>query len=244
MRHRHLLFGDAQGGFAANPTLRSKFSFYADLTDGSTTTEAVAANDLTNNAVVTFVAGGTPAGYSKYVVASSQYLSRASFGAVEVVAGQSFCISAWVNLDDLLTVNKTIVGKDISGGREYHFFHNQPTNRFRFDLNVGGVFNQVVHGTVPIKETWYHVVAWFDAGTGRMSITVDNGTPVVSLVLSGNLVPSSTEFAIGRRQIVGNNNFMGGRITRVGIGRFVPTAEEITHLFNAGAGRLYSEITI
>jgi len=244
MRHRHLLFGDAQGGFAANPTLRSKFSFYADLTDGSTTTEAVAANDLTNNAVVTFVAGGTPAGYSKYVVASSQYLSRASFGAVEVVAGQSFCISAWVNLDDLLTANKAIVGKDVSGGREYYLSHVVGTNRFTLDLNVGGTMRTVTNATVPLKETWYHVVAWFDAGTGRMSITVDNGTPVVSLVLSGNLVPSSTEFNIGSRRFVGNINFMGGRITRVGIGRFVPTAAEITHLFNAGAGRLYSEITI
>jgi len=245
MRHRHLLFGDAQGGFAANPTLKSRFSFYADLTDSSTTTESVAGNDLTNNGVVTFVAGGTPAGYSNYVVASSQYLSRASVGAVEVVAGQSFCISAWVYLDDLLTANKAIVGKDISGGREYYLYHLQSVNRFTVEFNIGGTIRQQQYaGTVPTKETWYHVVAWFDASTGRMSTTVNDGTPVVSSVIAGNLVPSSTEFNIGSRRFAGNNNFMGGRITRVGIGRFVPTAAEITHLFNAGSGRLYSEITI
>jgi len=239
MRHRHLLFGDAQGGFAANPTLRSKFSFYADLTDGSTTTEAVAANDLTNNAVVTFVAGGTPVGYSNYVAASLQFLSRATFGAVEPVLDQSYCMAAWVYLD-ALTSSMPIAGKWRPSNFEYLMQLNGTSQMRVLVRNAANTVNVIATSpTTLTKETWYFFVAGFDASTSQIYISTNGGARTNTAATQR--VGGTAEFRIGSADAA---SYMDGRITRVGFGRFVPTAEEITHLFNAGAGRLYSEITI
>ena len=236
--------GDGSGGSGGGATLKSKFTFYANLNSTDTTTDTVAGNNLTNNGVVTFVAGGTPSGYGQFVTASSQYLSRATTPALEMAAGQSFMISAWVYLDNLLTDNKVVVGKDLLGAREYNLYHAQASNAFAFFVTTSTGFQQISNGSVtPVAATWYHLLAWFDSTLQTVNLAINNGT-ASSAAATGNAVATTTEFDIGRIAYVGANQYMGGRITRVALGRFVPTAAEITHLYNAGAGRLYSEITI
>jgi len=240
MRHRHLLFGDAQGGFAANPTLRSKFSFYADLTDEATTADAVAGNNLTDNGGVIFAFGGIPAGRSQYVAASLQFLSRATFGAVEPVLDQSYCMAAWVYLD-ALTSNMPVVTKW------------RPVNNFEYLLQLNGTSqmrmlvrnaanNANVVATSPTTlttGTWNFFVVGFDAAAAQVYISANGGARTNTAATQR--IGGTAEFRIGSSDAA---IYMDGWITRVGFGRFVPTAAEITHLFNAGAGRLYSEITI
>ena len=237
--------GDGSGGSGGGvATLKGKIAAAYDLTSGSTTTDAVAGNNLTNNGVTTFVAGGTPSGYGQFVTASSQYLSRATTPALEVAAGQSFMISAWVYLDNLITDNKVVVGKDLLGAREYNLYHGQVSNAFAFFVTTSTGLQQITNVSVtPVVSTWYHLLAWFDAGLQTVNLVINNGT-LNSAAATGNAVVTTTEFNIGRIAYVGANQYMGGRITRVALGRFVPTAAEIAHLYNAGAGRLYSEITI
>jgi|GEM_PF-5447360 len=240
MRHRHLLFGDAQGGFAANPTLRSKFTFYADPDDGDPPlVDSVAGNNLTNNGAVTFVAGGTPAGYSNYVAASLQFLSRATFGAVEPVLDQSYCMAAWVYLD-ALTSNMPIAGKWRPSNFEYLMQLNG-TSQMRFLVrNSANSANLIATSPTTLTTgTWNFFVAGFDASASQVYISTNGGARTNTA--GSPRIGGTADFRIGHSD---GAIYMDGRITRVGFGRFVPTAAEITHLFNAGAGRLYSEITI
>lgn len=234
------LDGYSDGVASGAATLLSKFSAYYDLTDNSTSNDLVAGNNLTATGSPSFLGGSTPAGYVQLTAASSQYLSRATFAAVEPQASQSLCVCAWVYADTL-PAGMPIVGKWRSGDNEYLLQFNATSARFLGRNAANTATTIITNGATLVTGAWNYIVCGYDFLNAQLYFSLNGAAKTTAAAGTGLRVGGTALFQVGRQDTA---TTMNGRITRVGIGRFVPIAAEITHLYNAGAGRLYSEITI
>lgn len=57
----------------------------------------------------------------------------------------------------------------------YGLRYDANADRFGFFTASGGVVYPVSAGPVPLLNTWYFVIGWYDAGTGKNYCQVDNG---------------------------------------------------------------------
>jgi hypothetical protein len=166
--------------------------------------------------------------------ASSQYLQRVDSAAVQVTG--EFTFSCWVRVDDVAAAAIVIISKDNSATREYLLGHGSAVGFF---FSIAAVTAQV--GSPATAGVWYHLVGWIDGGDGKCRLRVNDTTTYLSAATA--LAPGGTDFGIGCRFVPAPQLFFTGIIDEVGFWKRKLTSDEITALYNGGAGLPFSSFT-
>lgn len=176
---------------------------------------------------------------------TSDYLSRASTASLQF-GDESFSVAAWVKLESKQAFH-TLIGKydaSASPKSEWELNYRSTTDRFRFIVSandagsVQGVVSSNVFGA-PSLATWYFVVGVHDAAGNTVQISVNAGT-ADSAAYSGGCHASTADITIGLRNNTGVLNYGDGLHDEVCVYRKALSADEITWLYNGGAGRSYA----
>jgi hypothetical protein len=200
-------------------------------------TDEVGGNTLTNNNVVTFVAGKV-GNAANFVAASSQFLSKADNAALST-GDIDFTFSAWVKFTTLGTNNPQIIAKDSdASNRDYNLDFYHVPNAFRFYINGGSVIIQSTK-TDLTTGVWYFVVAWHDSVANTINIQVNNGT--IDSAATANTAPSDSAatFCIGARTYATFEGYFDGLVDEVSFRKRTLTAAERSVLYNSGNGLAY-----
>jgi len=151
---------------------------------------------------------------------------------------QDFTTSGWIKYTSFPGVGGTIGawGNGNAGNanpleQEWILYVLRTDKHLRWLVSDGTHYGEIDSGVAVAPNTWYFVVAWYDAAQGRIYVQVNNGTPAYASYAYG---PSARNrgFALGRT----NDNFMSGLIQNVGVWDRVLTADERTALYNSGSG--------
>jgi RHS repeat-associated protein len=121
--------------------------------------------------------------------------------------------------------------------RDYALIQSNNTLLFR----VGnGSTNASVTSATFTANTWHTVVAWHDSVNNTINIQIDNGTPTTASY-SGGAMDTTYPLSIGGHA---NSTYVfNGRIDEVSLYKRVLNANERTWLYNAGAGRTYTDLS-
>lgn len=155
-----------------------------------------------------------------------------------------FTIACWVKVEaGSGTVFPVAVSKHsaTAAQREYLLYFDTTANRFALAVYVSTSQIDVVannFGAVS-QDTWYHLVAWHDSVNDLIGISVNAGTADTTLH-SGGVNDGNAAFQIGAASAASLH--WDGLIDEVGFWKRKLTAEEITWLYNGGAGRSYADI--
>jgi hypothetical protein len=197
-------------------------------------------NHLTDNNTV-----GQVGDAADFESGNSEYLDHAD--NADLSTGDiDFALAAWVNLEDD-TAFRTIIDREGAGPvGEYNLaYHSAGDGSFRFTVynSNASLDDSVVAAIIPLTATWYFIVAWHDTTLDKIFISVNaQGTPDEAprtVTISNTAAP----FSLGAYQYGGTpGGFFDGLMKRVGFWKRVLTAEEITWLYNGGAGRSYAEV--
>jgi hypothetical protein len=156
----------------------------------------------------------------------------------------SFTISVWIYSDiDYNTGGdyKSILAKYYTptDDRSYALVVRE-TDKLRLRISEDGdLTNEVVSSESLVKETWYHVVAVFDAGN-EMRLYINNGSPVSESTSLNSIHSSSEPLYIGQVTRNTGNYLFDGIIDEIGVWNRVLTEEEISLLYNSGSGLSYN----
>jgi hypothetical protein len=162
-----------------------------------------------------------------------QSLTIASNASLQVTS--DFTFSAWVNLSSLGSGFQCIVGKTAGGAADYLMLYDPASLGLLFQ--AGGV--NATSGLLGATSTWYHIVGWFDSTDNKARVRINDTTTFVSST-AGTLTQSAGAFGIGG--VTGIPDVLG-LIDEVGFWKRKLTAQEITALYNGGAGLPYSSFT-
>lgn len=221
-------------------TLLAKITSYWNMDEASNVTraDAVASEDLTDNASSVAAVAGKINNGGEYTDISSKYLKRSSDSTLQT-GDVDFEFTAWVKLA-AKTDYMMIVTKDgaIAGQREYLLYYDQGADRFTFQVfKATDSAQSVSSGSSPSAGVWYFIDCWHDAATDTLNIMVDNAD-LQSTGYAGTLQAASNgEFRIGS---TANGGFeMEGVIDEVGFWKTLLTTPERILLYNAGVGLSY-----
>jgi hypothetical protein len=228
-----------RGGPVAPPQhlLGSLISYWKLDEASGTRADSVGANNLgAVNAPVG--ASGKINNGALCVAASSQYLQISSNPSLQV-AGTDFTFSAWVKLASAPTSLPYIIfGKGTSGTPEYAMFYF-PSTGFQFFTQAGGS-SAASSGSVVANGVWTHVVSWFDFASSLCHIRINDAT-TYDAAATNTVGLGVAQFCIGA--ISDPTWFCDGMIDEVGYWKRLLTAQEITALYNGGAGLPFSSFT-
>jgi Concanavalin A-like lectin/glucanases superfamily len=191
-------------------------------------------NDLTDNNTVTQAAGKIGQA-AQFVRTNSEFLTRTS--TADLTTGNvDFTFSAWVYLDSKPADYMNILSKWAANG-EYELHWQNDVDEFIMGTRGAG-FNAVAR-TVPRVHpsalTWYHIIAWQDAGGATTGISV-NGVEGTASVTSP-INATAAVFGIGELTGVSPGfRSWDGRIDEVGMWRRLLTSTEKAALYNSGNG--------
>jgi hypothetical protein len=192
------------------------------------------ANNLTDVNTVTAVAGKI-GDAGDFVAANSEKLTLAH--NADISTGDiDFAFSGWFYRDSG-GANRRIFGKGNDGATttEYELYWNSGNNKMTWVVFSGGTTAVgTVHSTETINtSTWYFFVVWHDAANNTVSISINNGTPAEAATTGSPAAAATANFSIGAKGVTG---YWDGLIDSVSFWKRIPTADERTELYNAGAG--------
>lgn len=221
---------------AVNPGTTNLVAWYTLESGGTDATGR--GNDLSATGSPGYVAGVVG---NAVDCSSGNYLSRAD--TADLSTGDvDFTICGWVKIDTTSGSNWSIIDKyggAGSGLREYLVYKN-PSNQAALILSSDGNTQSIsvtasTFGALS-AATWYFVAAWHDSVNNIAGISV-NGTSNTSAYSSG-VRDSSQAFRVGHGQFTG----FDGKIDEVCMYKRVLTTDELTWLYNSGAGRTYADL--
>jgi hypothetical protein len=200
---------------------------------------SIASQTLTDNNTVTSDTGVVYSTAADFTRANSEYLSRASEATLQM-GNINFWIGVWLQMATLPggTANYVIVSKENGNPSwEYRIDYNDSVDRFRFILFPSG--GSEVRGNnlgAAAANTWYFLMAWHVSSAAKLYMSINAGSIDDGNVLSTPSTNSSS-FRIGARSST-PTDFFDGVIGPVMIGKnYVPTTDDISFLYNSGAGR-------
>ncbi|NTW31333.1 MAG: LamG domain-containing protein [Bacteroidetes bacterium] len=189
-------------------------------------------NNLTNNGSVAFDAGKVNNAANFGTTNTSKYLHLAS---VPTFTNSNFSISAWVNIpsgfgscifaEGYVGNNNPIISLIVNTATSIELVN-------RDNSTVGLVSTPAISALSP--DTWYHFV-W--TCTSTVSNLYINGVNVDSNKSFTANAGSFNTANIGVRQRQSNDGYATGKIDEVGLWSRVLTSQEISDLFNNGAGQ-------
>jgi hypothetical protein len=216
------------GGGVVSPLLTGLISAWRMSADG---TDSHGTNTLTNNNTVTFVAGGKSgnAAYSGNISATPRYLSRTGLS----LSGD-WSIAMWFKYTAIATGDVNFLVTDDAAFAGTSFNLTAPDTVFSV---YGDNFTNVTIAGLPTANVWHLAVCAFDFATkmGKLSIDgaayVDGNGPVTSGWGAQSTIKLMQSYASG-----GSDELL---LDEVSLWSKVLSAEEVTSLYNAGAGLFY-----
>lgn len=228
-------------------TLQDLFSCFYELeeSNGSRVDRVLAnANDLTDANGVTQNTGKI--GHcGQFVILSGSSLLRASNASLQWGDIGAF-VHAWVYLDSKpAAANQGIITKDNFADREYALMYEQSSDRFRWSIygSVGGGDAVTVKADVlgsPSLATWYQVLGIHDPVANTSAIWV-NGRMDTSAAATAGVYAGASNFRVGGFS-AGTSTF-DGRIDQAGMGKAVPSLQQIQTLYNAGNALSWAQMS-
>lgn len=190
---------------------------------------------LTDNNTVGSATGLVYSNAASFVRTNSEFLSRASESVLQTGAVDFWC-AVWVYLDakdgEMYFVSKS----DFEWAAAYRL------NGDRFVFYANTSFNRITgnnHGS-PSTGVWNLIVVWRNQTAGTAHISVNAGTANSGTVAAPTA--GSGAFLIGAHNSA--SNYMDGRIGPCMFGKdYVPTTDDLTWLYNSGAGRTYADFS-
>lgn len=196
-------------------------------------------NHLTDNGSVGSGTGkiGTAAD-----ITTTTYLSCADNAALST-GDIDFTISVWCKADSFSGAYGQVLSKwstDDANNEYLIDYTSDTTQTFRFGVRSGTTFGSVSWSSSASTATWYHIVAWHNATSNEILISVNNGTPV-SAAWSIGVNDGDSTFMIGALGGFSGNveSHFDGLIDEVGFWKRVLTSDERTSLYNGGSGFAY-----
>ena len=210
-----------------------------------TRVDSFGSNDLTDNNTVT-QATGIVGNAAQFTAANTEFLDIADNADLST-GNISFSICGWAFFDTFPVGGSGITAKgDANANSTFEYSLESetvsgPLTQFRFIISDGtstSTVQSLSFGGLSL-DTWYFVVAGYDADADELFISVNNGTVDTTTFTTGS--QDTTEpFVIGSRKVVaGHDIFMDGRIDEVGFWKRVLTAQEKTDLYNGGSGNTF-----
>ncbi len=205
-----------------------------DEASGSRADNSGNANTLTDNNTVTSTTGqvGTAATFTR---ANSERLSRADQASFETAAA-SWTACGWARFTTLPGLIMGLVSKWNAVGTIGYRLHLDTGSKPSVVSNPdGGAGITATWGSALSTATWYFIAGGYDAGTQKVWVSVNAGTPVSSSAAAQTLPDGTHEFQLGAVDSAGHLNgdmdewgFWNGRVL---------TAAELTYIYNGGTGR-------
>lgn len=212
---------------------------YWKLDEASGTRADSAGNGYTladNNTVAS--ASGKISNAADFTAANSESLTVADNANLSM-GNNDFTIACWAQWKAEVSYY-TILSKHSTSDNstsEYLLMRRQDTDDLMFSIYSGSSTIRVDTTLDLSATTWYFIVAWHDAASDTINITVNDGT--VFSTATGGSAPNdtTTQFSIGSTNNSGN--YHDGLVDEVGIWRRVLTSGERTTLYNSGTGLSY-----
>lgn len=167
----------------------------------------------------------------------TQYLYHADDAALRPTT--SFTFTGWAKWTGSIFV-PVILAKQTSDSAGYVLYVDTfNSNKLTWGVDDSTNFRVDLHSTNSTSaDTWFFFVVWYDSDNNQTGMSVDNGTPVTTGI-TGITQDSGSEFRIGARYYPGSNIPFNGLIDEVGFWTKVLSSDEITQLYNGGAGLSY-----
>lgn len=197
--------------------------------------DEVGSNDLADNNTVLYTAG-VIGNAARFAAAKSEYLSIADNADVSITGDCFF--SVWFRTDTT-TAHRAIIAKDKAAApREFLLFHRSTTNLDWIVFNDLGQTSVATEATVS-EDVWHHAVCWWDTADFKARMVVDGGTTRVGAGHGRAALDSTAAFRVGALDNAGTPYCHDGDIDLLGKWNRLPTAGEITDLYNGGVGLDY-----
>jgi hypothetical protein len=202
-----------------------------------------ASYDCADNNTVGTDAGGIINSARSYVPTSAEFFSLADTADFKAGGGGDFTFSAWIKRTSPSNNRSVLTKWGAANSREYNLEAQVNADPYAIYWSVSsagtsGTVTSVNSATNKSDGTWYHCVCYHDAGTG-IGLIINDGTPITAAHTGGVVATKSADFRVGSDAL--NNSHWHGLLDEIGFWHRLLTAQEITDLYNSGAGLAYSE---
>jgi hypothetical protein len=153
-----------------------------------------------------------------------------------------FSIAAWVRLERNDENMFVLAKSDNNNTQEYEIIYSNAGN-WQFRLSSGSSFANftgVASDAAFSIGQWYFIVARHDATANTIDIGIDGDTTPNSAAYSAGCWDGGAAFFLG--QSGGDTAYFDGMLAQVRLWKKKLTTDEVTWLYNAGAGRTYADI--
>jgi len=199
-------------------------------------------NDLTDNNTVLYGTGIITNG-ADYEYSNSEYLSIDSGSQVGLDVSGDFSVSAWVYYESV-SAGRYIISKGFESDgntvRAYNFGWQPNTLNMHISSGCSGGGTFSVAWT-PSTDTWYHLVGVYDASAGEISFYVNGSQQGTTQTGAPNSICTSAS-----KTFIGSYDqtyyYHDGILDELGFWSRTLTTDEITSLYNAGAGLGYADL--
>ena len=180
-----------------------------------------------------------PGGGRDFEAADTEYFEIASNASNET-GDIDFMFEIWVNMESGGS-SPTIFGKwnqSIPAAQDYVLFLTTGrVPRFGVQNSPASGYQEVNSGTTLTIGTWAQILCGHDSVNNRITISVNNGTPVTVARATGVKV-SATALRLGSN--VNSGVYFDGGLRRFRMWKRILTSGEQAALYNGGAGLAYS----
>jgi hypothetical protein len=204
-------------------------------------------NDLTSNNTVPSVPGKVGLA-REFVAANNEYLERASNTDLQF-GDAAWTLSCWIYVPSTPDQSTIVIGKDISGGREFsvNLGTSSTTNGNRLSASIWQSNGTQIQLVGPVSsnanfvDRWYHIAIVHD-GAGVVSGYQDgalfsgtNSVPTVTRGAGLSFTATAATFNVGRRSGFGGSNAtcLVDEVAKWSRGL---SATEVASLYNNGNG--------
>ena len=176
---------------------------------------------------------------------SSQYLSIADGAPGLTLAGTSFTLAAWINIDAIVGDDTFIAKYRYSTNeRSYALVYRQATSRVEFWISSDGInITSLASSTTLLAGGgWYLVVARYNisAGSNQMRLSINGGASAQATHAGGAFATTTAGFTLGADSQA--TTHFDGQMDSVGVWNRELDDAEIARLHNGGAGRSYGNL--
>jgi len=203
---------------------------------GAQRNDSIGASHLTQHNAPAQIAGKV-ANCASFVSATSQYLDSA---AAALDCGDiDFTIACWVWGDTVSSTPQSIVSKMTATATAWDGYNlGWAGGHVRWAVGSGANL-KTLDGGVMAAAAWHFIVAKHNSVSDTIEIQIDNGAPVI--MATGGTAPNdaASNFCVGAMflSMGAVGRYLGGDVDEIGFWKRILSYDEITYLYNAGAGR-------
>lgn len=219
-------------GTPTNPGITNLVAWWSMDETSGTRYDSHGTNHLTDNNTVGY-ASAVKSNGADFEKDNTEYLSIADNDSLSM-GSSDITFFGWVNVESP-TVNSIIFIKP----QEYRLFlYSDKALRFSTWDNAGNLSLVDKYSIIPGTPAF--VVAWTDKANGTMNLQINNGS-VTSAAVTNRNFDHSNPFSLSDSSM---SYPFDGVMDEFGFYKRVLSADEREWLYNAGAGRSYSELEV